>query len=195
MLGRTPRGPRRALLVALVLVAAGCNEPETGIVELAWEFVDRDGDKIYPGGLFETSSRDSCDLPARAGSDTMTYDLGVRLEICDTGCSAGCEDPDCLVVPAQRYDCKTFRGNHPAVPASDTPYRFTVRAVLEIDQTGTTCIGPEPTCVAVPGPRDRRVEGGLVTDLQVYQIVVDFDGDVPGDREGGSLDLEACGCA
>jgi hypothetical protein len=35
----------------------------------------------------------------------------------------------------------------------------------------------------------------LVTDLQVYQIAVDVDIDVPADREEGSLDLERCGCA
>jgi hypothetical protein len=178
-----------------VLTLPACGPVDEGVVELAWEFVDRDGEKIYPGNLFEQTAQDACDLPARLGDQRITYDLGVQLEICDTDCDAGCGDPDCLVVPPLRFDCKTYRGSDPTIPSSDAPYRFTIRAGLELDQLGRTCLEPTPTCVGVPGPRERRVLPGLVTDLQVYQIAIDVDADVPSDRDGGSLDLEACGCA
>jgi hypothetical protein len=176
------------------LLALGCGEPEVGVLEFSWEFVDRDGDKIYPGGLFEPAASDSCDLPARVANGRVTYDLGVELEICDTACEQGCGDPDCLVVAPLRFGCKNHRGSDPNIPSSEDPYQFTLRAVLEIDQTGATCLEPNPTCIGVPGPRQRKIVGGLVTDLQVYQIAVDVDLSVPSDREGGSLDLEACGC-
>ena len=180
--------------VAAVVLTVGCGEPAVGVLEFSWEFVDRDGDKIYPGGLFEPAASDSCDLPARIGDQSVTYDLGVQLEICDTACDQGCGDPDCLVVPPLRFGCKTFRGSDPDIPSSQDPYQFTLRAVIDVDQTGNTCLEPTPTCIGVAGPRERRIEGGLVTDLQVYQIAVDYDLDAPSDRESGSLDLEACGC-
>lgn len=178
------------LLLGLLLGSLGCSGVDTGVVELAWEFVDRNGDKIYPGGLFETVGGDACDLPGRVGGQSVTYDLGILLEICDTTCADGCGDPDCLVQPPLQFSCTTYRGSDPSVPSSEDPYRFTARAVLELDQLGRECLEPIPTCVAVPGPRERVVDPGLVTDLQVFQIALDVD---LGDD--AVLDLEACGCA
>lgn len=179
-------------LAPLVLAAAtgmgGCAD-DTGVVELAWVFVDRDGDAIYPGGVFTADDeRDSCELPGVAADRGVAYDLRVELEICDPGCAAGCEAEECLVVPHHVFPCTTARGNDPDVPASDEPYRFTVRAVLDAPTFTSPC--RDPACLAVPASRERVVTAGLVTDLQVYQVVVDVD------RQGdASLDLEACGCA
>lgn len=181
--------PRPSTLLALAALAGACGD-DTGAVELAWVFVDRDGDAIYPGGVFTSDDeRDSCDLPGAVGAQGVTYDLRVELEICDPACEAGCDADECLVVPRHEFPCITARGNDPDVPASEEPYRFTVRALLDAAVFGGECRDPAP-CLAVPAPRERVVTAGRVTDLQVYQIVVDVD------RQGdASLDLEECGCA
>jgi len=180
---------RLASLVVVALVGA-CGG-DTGTVELAWVIVDRDGDPIYPGGVFTADDeRDSCELSGVAAEQAIPYDLRVELEICDPGCEAGCDADECLVVPRHVFPCTTARGNDPDVPASDQPYLFTVRAVLDAPVFTSDCRDPASSCLAVPAPRERVVTAGLVTDLQVYQIVVDVD------RQGdASLDLEACGCA
>lgn len=181
-------------LLALAAAAVGCAD-DTGAVELAWAFVDRDGDAIYPGGVFTSGDeRDSCDLPGLVGDpaapDLVGFDLRVELEICDPACAAGCDAEECLVVPRHVFPCTTARGNDPDVPASDETYRFSVRAVLDAPGFASECRDPAPSCLAVPAPRERVVTAGLVTDLQVFQIVVDVD------RQGdAALDLEACGCA
>jgi hypothetical protein len=192
------RFARRAALLGLLALAAptgGCAD-DTGVVELAWLFVDRDGDAIYPGGVFTSGDeRDSCDLPGLVGGaearDLVGFDLRVELEICDPGCAAGCDAEECLVVPRHVFPCTTARGNDPDVPASaEETYRFSVRAVLDAPGLASACRDPDPSCLAVPAPRERVVTAGRVTDLQVFQIVVDVD------RQGdAALDLEACGCA
>jgi hypothetical protein len=179
-------------LAAGLLAPAGCSV-DTGVVELAWAFVDRDGQQIFPGGLFDPAQDDACDLPGRRGGARVSYDLDIELEICDPRCGSGCDDPACHVVPPLSFDCATSRGSDPDVPSAEMPYRFTFRAVVSLDGEDA-CRDPDPTCVAVPGPRERTVRPGLVTDLQVYQVVLDFDLDGPPDTEG-ALDLEACGCA
>lgn len=160
------------------------------MVEVAWVFVDRDGDPIYPAGQFSLGNRDSCDLPGRLGGDPVRYDLRFELEICDLACPGGCGDPQCLVMDPLVFPCNTARGSERDVPASDDPYLFTVRSVITVESRDLVCREPLPTCVAVPGPRARSVRSGLVTDLQVYQVVIDVDQD-----HDDVLDLEACGCA
>lgn len=191
--GRPAARGRRGLgrgLLALAALAGGCAE-DAGAVELAWVFVDRDGDAIYPGGVFTSGDeRDSCDLAGVAGGRAVAYDLRVELEICDPACAAGCDAEECLVVPRHVFPCTTARGNEPEVPASDERYRFTVRATLDAPGLAEACRDPAPTCLAVPAPRERVVTAGRVTDLQVYQIVVDVDR-----QSDPALDLEACGCA
>ena len=186
---RVPPFSHLRLVVLLLATLPACGEVDAGVVELAWEFVDRNGDKIYPGGLFDPGKTDACDLPGRIDGQPVTYDLGLLVEICDTTCAQGCGDPDCLVQPPLRFSCKEHRGSDPSVPSSDEPYRFTVRPVVEIDQGDRVCLEALPTCIAVPGPRERIVEPGLVTDLQVFQVAVDIERGT-----GDPLDLEACGC-
>ncbi len=176
------------MLTALTLGVGGCVERDAGVVELAWVLVDRNGDPIYPGGVFSIDDqRDSCDLPGVTGDGAIRYDLHVQVEICDPACEAGCDDPTCLVMDPLVFPCDTSRGSEREVPASEDPYRFTVRAAVR-SNIAPECVDPQPTCIAVPGPRERKVTAGLVTDLQVYQITVDVADDT------SPLDLEECGC-
>lgn len=184
----------RSLAAFLVLALAGCGDVDTGVVELAWVFVDRDGEPIFPAGQFAVGNRDSCGLPGRIDGDPVSYDLEVEVEICDPACPDGCGAEACRVIPPLRFSCETARGSDPDVPSSDDPYLFTFRSLVFIDGPDVVCPNPEPTCIAVPGPRERIVRPGLVTDLQVVQIVVDVDQSAPT-IAGGALDLEACGCA
>jgi hypothetical protein len=181
--------------VAASLAASSwaCGPVDTGVVELSWVFVDRDGDPIFPAGQFVQGNRDSCGLPGRIGTERVAYDLQVELEICDATCPEGCGGEGCPVVDPLRFSCKTARGSDPDIPSSDDPYRFTVRTVIRVPDRNIECRAPEPTCIAVPGPRERKVLPGLVTDLHVHQIVLDMDQAAPSSGDG-SLDLEACGC-
>lgn len=184
------RRQRTVAAIAFAWLASGCGDG-TGVVEIAWTFVDRDGAAIYPAGALSLDSRgDSCDFAGRTAGGNLPVDVRLELQICDPACGGGCDDPACLVVDPLRFPCDTSRASDPDVPASDDPYRFTFRAVLDSPEGGLTCVGPEPTCVAVPGARERSVEEGLVTDLQVIQIVLDVELGIDE-----SIDLEACGCA
>lgn len=179
------------LLSFALAVFAACG-PEYGSVSLSWQIVDRNGDRVYPGGLFDRGGveRDSCDLAGQTSAGETRYDLDVQLEICDPLCAAGCESDECLVKSPLAFSCETYRGADPDVPASSEPYIFNLRPVLVVDEPPSRCEAPSPSCVAVPGPRERILEPGLVVDLQVYQIAIDTD-----HQSGEPLDLEACGCA
>ncbi len=172
-------------------LASGCSVDQ-GVVEWAWAFVDQDGDAIFPSGVFDLGRTSSCKLPGRTSEAQVRYDLGAELVICDPECAGGCEDPDCQVVAPLGFDCDRSRGSNPSVPSSDAPYQFTISPVITLPG-GDECrdLG---ACIAAPGPRERVVHPGLVTDLQVFQLVVSMDQDGPL-AGSGSLDLEACGCA
>jgi hypothetical protein len=186
--------PRRANALAsgiACLVAAACGgcTVDSGVVEVNWAFVDRDGDPIFPAGQFSVGRGDACGLPGRRASTPVDIDLEVQLDICDPACAGDCEG-DCRIVPAERPSCDQARKTLTDVPASSDPYLFFFRAVIVTPQGD--CVAPPPDCIAVPGPRQRTVERGLVTDLQVWQLVVDVDTE---DANDDALDLEACGCA
>lgn len=179
-------------LAATVVVAPGCSE--LGVVELNWVFVDRGGEPFYPGGQFALNRYESsCGLRGKIGDTTVRYDLRLELEICDPACAGGCDDPDCQVVEPRRFSCKTARASDLEVPSAPDPYQFSTRAVIERED-GVECSNLPPGCVAAPGPRERIVSPGLVTDLQVYQIGVDMDGTVGPTNDAAHLDLEACSC-
>ncbi len=181
----------RALFTSLVLLQAGCSV-DTGAVEWAWVFVDQDGDTIFPGGVFDLGRTDACGLPGTTSEGGVRFDLSVELTICDPTCTQGCEDPDCQVIAPLGFDCNNSRGSNPSVPSDDAPYQFRLNPVLSLPDD-VEC-RDLTSCIAAPGPRERVVKPGLVTDLQVFQLVVGLDIDAPA-AAGGSLDLEACGCA
>jgi hypothetical protein len=176
----------RAPTLAALLCSTACGDVDTGVVELNWAFVDRDGDAIFPAGLI--GRRDSCGLAGRNGTQSAPVDLTLQLDICDPACEGECTD-ECKIVPSTRASCVDARRTLDDVPASEDPYLFFFHAVIETDEA--TCIDPPASCIATPGPRERTVERGLVTDLQVIQIVVDIE---LGTSNADALDLEACGC-
>ena len=185
--GAARRSRGLAAALACPLAAAGGCTVDTGVVELNWAFVDRDGDPIFPAGQFSVGRGDACGLAGRRGTASVDIDLEVQLDLCDADCDGDCEG-DCRIVPAERPACDSARTTLTDVPASSDPYLFFVRAVVVTPQA--ECVAPPPDCIAVPGPRQRTVERGLVTDLQVWQLVVDLD-----NAADEPLDLEACGCA
>jgi hypothetical protein len=172
-------------LVGLAAAVTGCSDVDAGVVEINWRWVDRDGDPIYPAGQFNPG-RGSCDIRARTGAGSTRVDLRLELTICEEACADEC-DEDCQVIPPERFACDAARATLNGVPASSEPYLFLVSAV--IDGPGDACVAPPPSCIAVPGPRARTVQRGLVVDLQVYQLAVDLD--LGGDA---ALDMAACGC-
>lgn len=173
--------------VALMAGLPACVDADAGVVELNWAFVDRDGGAIFPAGQFSVGRGDACDLPGRSGAAAVDVDLEIQLDICDAACDGQC-DGACRIIDPVRPGCDSARTTLTDVPASEDPYLFFFRAVIVTPSR--ECVAPPPDCIAVPGPRERTVERGLVTDLQVLQLAVDMDteGDDP-------LDLEACGCA
>lgn len=179
------------LAAASLLVAGPACSVDTGVVEWAWSFVDQDGDAIFPSGVFDLGRTSSCALPGRFGAESVRYDLGAELVICDPECAGGCEDPDCQVVAPLGFDCERYRGSNPSVPSSDAPYLFSISPVITLPG-GDECrdLG---ACITAPGERERVVHPGLVTDLQVFQLVVGMDQGGPTSGSG-SLDLEECGC-
>ncbi|MEM6289747.1 MAG: hypothetical protein AAGA54_00735 [Myxococcota bacterium] len=184
----------RALAIAVVgllTVGSGCSV-DTGVVEWAWAFIDENGDAIYPSGVFDVSRTSACGLPGRTASSNVAYDLGVELAICDPTCTEGCEDPDCQIVAPLEFGCDRSRGSNPSVPSSDAPYQFTISPVISLPG-GDEC-RDMGACISAPGPRERVVAPGLVTDLQVFQLIVGVDQGGPSSGSG-ALDLEACGCS
>ncbi len=177
---------------ALGAVTPGC--ADSGVVELNWVFVDREGQPFYPGGQFALNRyEDSCNLRGFLGGATVHYDLRLELEVCDPTCVGGCDDAACLVMEPHRFSCATARASDFDVPARSEPYQFQTRAIIEPTE-GAACTDLPPTCVAVPGPRKRVVKPGLVTDLQVYQVGVNIDGGVRPSADAAHLNLEDCGC-
>jgi hypothetical protein len=178
---------RPVAAVALGATLSGGCETE-GVVEIAWRMVDRGGNVVFPSALFAPGSADdTCALPGTFAGRDVAYTLRMALEIC-----APCESDACVdACESHRFACDTHRGSL-RIPAHQAPYRFRLVPTIEPKDPTIACAEPEPTCVTVPGPRERRVQDGLVTDLEVYQVVLALDSE-SGRRD--RLDLEACGCA
>ena len=183
--------PVRALGLALAAVsglALACVH-DRGEIELNWTIVDLAGDQVFPFGFLG----DTCDFSgklAEADAAARGYALQVRLRLCDPACAAGCDDPTCQV-DVLRFDCSAARG-FATVPASEEPYDIRVDLVATPDDGACGC-SLTPPCALVPGPRRRAVEAGLVTDLQVYLLVLGLEAIADSYADGRArLDLDAC---
>lgn len=173
-------------------LATGCT-PTEGYVEIAWALIDQGGTALYPDGALTNTCDfvglvDSGDGGVDMPGDPVETPATLRFEllVCDPECAGGCDDPECQVIDPRSFACNTARGSV-TVPSSGLDYRFEPRVIAELagDPACTCTLSTE--CVQLPGPRDRKVEGGLVTDLQVYQIVLDLD-----DPTTATLDLRTC---
>lgn len=179
-----------ACLACLMLTGPVACDRQNGQIELNWTVVDRAGTQIAPFGVLG----DTCDFSGKLAADTepTKYDLAVRLRLCDSECAGGCDDPTCEVVEDLRYGCGAARGFSTVAARADTPYDIEVD-LIATPQNGACGCALTPPCALVPGPRRRTVEPGLVTDLQVYLLVLGLD-NIRESREGGRprLDLDAC---
>jgi hypothetical protein len=185
--------PRRRLgftpaLLGLALCAA-CEHDE-GQVELNWTLVDRAGGQVFPSGVLP----DLCDftgLLAATDTDPVPYALRVQLRLCEPGCPAGCDDPSCQL-QVLHYPCDAARGFSTVPARAEAPYDIHIDLVATADSATCGCT-VNPPCALVPGPRSRNIEPGLVTDLQVYLLVLGLD-DIDAARDGDRtrLDLATC---
>lgn len=180
-----------ACLALLAITGPIACDRENGQVELNWTVVDRAGTQIAPFGVLG----DTCDFAgklAAADTELTNYDLAVRLRLCDSECAGGCNDPTCEVVEDLRYGCGAARGFSTVPARTDSPYDIEVDLVATPHNGACGC-ALTPPCALVPGPRRRTVEPGLVTDLQVYLLVLGLD-NIRESREDGRprLDLDAC---
>jgi hypothetical protein len=109
------------------------------------------------------------------------------LEACEA------DDPlaSCDTVTEATFDCDRFRGLIPELPSSEDPYLMHVE--VRVSPDGGDPFTAAPDCIAAPGPRARTVRPGRITDLAVYQLVIDATRFDPGASElDRRLDVEAC---
>jgi hypothetical protein len=161
---------RAAVLVALAGLAA-C-QGDRGEVEIDWTLVDRAGTQVFPSGSLD----DTCSfygLVPGAGDERVDYSVHVEVRLCEPDCEAGCSDPACLHTRLD-FDCTAARGYATVEARPDEPYEFDVRLVAAPADGSCACDLTAP-CALVPGPRRRTVEPGLITDLQVYLMVLGVD--------------------
>lgn len=175
----------RECLLGLSLLGSGCAEAE-GIIEVYWQFEDRNLDRIFPQG----DSRDTCGFTSTSG---IRYDLRVRLTVVENteACAATPDDDACQIIEPVLFPCNRQRGTADPVPisarddGSDPGYLMVVEAL--IDPTDGPAFVPNATCLVGPGPRVRKVRPGRITDLEVYEFIVEA---VTVDDY--ALDLDAC---
>jgi hypothetical protein len=175
---------RRYLLLVLPLLGS-CSDGD-GIVEVYWQFVDVELQRVYPAGV----EPDTCELESQGG---VRYDIRVRLTIVENtpSCMDDWSNVDCQVVEPIVFPCNRSRGTALSVPPSaaddgtDPGYLMVVEAL--VDPTDTSAFVPDSNCVAGPGPRVRQVRPGRITDLEIYQFIVSAI-----DNQGLLLDIDAC---
>lgn len=185
----TPHAPAGAVCAALLSLAAAACERTRGEVEVNWTIVDRAGGQVFPSGRLGDTCEFTGVLPD--GGDARRYALEVQLRLCEPGCAGGCDDPACQLDRLQ-YDCSAARGFSVVEARPDDPYDFHVDLVAVPEDGGCGCT-LTPPCALVPGPRSRTVEPGLVTDLQVYLLVLGLDNIAAAGEAGRTrLDLAAC---
>ncbi|MCA9719938.1 MAG: hypothetical protein KC468_35045, partial [Myxococcales bacterium] len=182
----------RSFALALALAAPLACVADEGVVELNWKFVDRELTAVYPG-----DARDSCAFSGALEADGAVRDYGlhIELEICDPECAAGCESEECLVLQ-RRLPCDTARATTSVPMIEEREYQFSTRIIAAVEgadlEDPQACVCTlQVECALTPGPRERLLRPGLVTDLQVYQVVLPTL-TLPVDADPIPLDLSTC---
>ncbi len=177
--------------VALALTtSSGCVRDE-GVVEINWKFVDRELTDIYPG-----ERMNSCAFTGQLDeSGAQEFGLHVELSICDPRCEGDCASGEC-VIQTQRFPCKMARATTSVPMIEEREYTFATHILAapsgaDIEDPATCTCTLLEECALTPGPRDRILRPGLVTDLQVYQFVLPTLA-LPVDLDPIPLDLSSC---
>ena len=181
---RHPHFLRATLSLALVSLAS-CGEGD-GIVEVYWQFEDSNLRRIFPVGV----EPDTCEFESMSG---VRYDLRVQLTIVENteSCRDDWSNVDCQVIAPLLFPCNRSRGTALSVPPSaaddgtDPGYLMVVQTM--VDPTDTDPFVPDESCVAGAGPRVRQVRPGRITDLEVYEFIVQAI-----DYPELLLDIDAC---
>ncbi len=187
--GPTRRSTARTLpRLAFAALLGGCGT-EHGIVEVYWQVEDAALERIYPQG----SRPNTCDFTSRSGE---RFDLRVRLSIVRNteACAAEPDAPDCSVIEPLLFACDRARGTATEVPPSaegdsDPGYLMFVDPVI-VPRESESFVA-SPTCVSRPGPRVRKIRGGRIADLEIYQLIIQAI-DPTAEGVDARLDLDGC---
>ena len=206
MLRPGPRGACARLNAALrgaffglsSLAPLGACAPTQGYIEIAWAVIDEGGTPLYPDGELQNT----CDftglfkpepigetegVPQEVPQEVPAI-LRVELTICDPTCEGGCDDPTCQIVDPKSFACNSARAQMTVPSSADNDkYRFETHIVAELKGDQSCTCRLTSACALLPGPRERQVQGGLVTDLQVYQVVLALD-----EPRSATIDLTEC---
>ena len=153
----------------LLVFALNSCQTNQGWIELDWVFVDKSLKPVFPGGKKDNV----CGLigAEQAGeSATISYDLGVRLN--RYPCAESTNPEECLLRTRSTdlFKCDRARGTVEQTSSGSDGYLIEVQVIAKPKQGSPFIV--RPSCIAVPGPRYRKVQGGTITDLAVYQIVL-----------------------
>lgn len=203
------RRPSPAAGAILALATAAACVRDKGEVELNWTVVDAAGRSIFPAGELDDicganvggdKFGDLCGFIGRTTADgpRRPYRLRTQLRLCEPDCPEACAADESCQIDVLTYGCEAARGFSIVAAREEEPYDFEVALVAEFEDRCVCELGP--ACALTPGPRTRRVEPGLLTDLQVYLFVLTgLDACVQEPPEQGRtvMDLEGCceGCS
>lgn len=202
---RLRRRPRSAAGATFALAATLACVRDQGEVELNWIVVDAAGRSIFPAG--ELKKIEGCNADADRFDDLCgfigrttpdgprrRYSLHAQMRLCEPDCAQACSEDESCQIDTLQYGCAAARGFSIVAAREDEPYDFQVGVVAQFEDDKCVCeLGP--ACALAPGPRTRKVEPGLLTDLQVYQFVLTgLDACVQPTPEQGRTVMDLVGC-
>lgn len=168
-------------------VACGVDE---GTVEIHWSFVDANLQRISPGaGGNEQGTCALQDWLRPRGSGEAIFDelddvvLRVRLlgyECADTanpGTGATSPCPAEAPVVDERFECDESGAVVTQIPAQTDAMVWITQ--IEVDDGTGAAFVARADCISVPGPRQRKILPGRITDLELYEFVVHGTRDSP----------------
>ena len=180
----------RSRLAWFALLAAGfagslaaCAQAE-GSVEIRWVLVDANLERIFPGDAANTSCALEDWLRARGPAGPHTR-VAARVRLLGYECAdtATTGDGQTFPCPAaepiidERFDCALSGAVVTRIPALDDAIVWVMQVEVD-DGTGAALVASD-RCISIPGPRQRKIVPGSITDLELYQLVVHATRDAP----------------